>query len=276
MAVFRALKQTPGAFLRNPVIALPMIAIVLLQAPTFATEFLDPSLAIVLSLGVSVVFVFLMPFFQGGIIGMADEALDGSTSIGSFLEAGTSNYVSIFGAYLLLLAINVVLGVGAFVVFFLGIGAAYLGGDAALGGSSLIILGVFGLLFGIAFLLFTVFVQFYPQAIVIDGHGAIGGLKRSIGVVRRNFLATVGYSLLAGAIGIGFGLFAAVLSVFASPTSMAMLTSETPPLSWIVPVGIVGGILTVVLGTLLAIFAVAFYRAITTEGDAQNRPAPEL
>ena len=276
MAVLKALKRSPGAFWRNPVIALPMIALVLLQTPSFAAEFLDPFLAMVLSVGISVIFVFVLPYFQGGIIGMADEALDESTSIGTFHAAGTSNYLSIFGAYLLLIAINVVLGIGMVLVFFFGLGAAYFGDNAGIGGASFVVLAVFGVLVALGYLLFNFFIQFYPQSIVIDDYGAIGGLKHSLGVVRRNVLATFGYSLVAAVIGIGFGVFAGVISVFASPNSMATLATETPPLTWFIAFGVVGGILTVILGTFMAIFSVSFYRAITDDDGNQSRPTPEL
>ena len=274
MAVLKALKQTPGTFWRNPVIALPMIAVVLLQAPTFAAEFLDPFVAVALSLGVSVVFLFLIPFFQGGIIGMANEALDTSTSMGTFFSEGRSNYVSIFGAYLFLIAINIVFGIIAFFLFFFGIVAAYPG--ASDGGSTLSILlpAAIGLLVGLGYLLFNFFVQFYSQAIVIDDYSAIGGLKHSIGVVRQNLLSTFGYSLLAGSIGIGFGIFAAVISVFASPTSMATVATETLPLSWYIGFGLGGGVLTVLFGSLMTIFAVAFYKIIA--GSAANQQHPEV
>jgi hypothetical protein len=276
MAVLKALRQTPGAFWRNPVIAIPMIALMLLQAPSFATEFVDPFVAVAISVAISVVYIFLIPFFQGGIIGMADEALDGSTSLGTFMAAGKSNYLSIFGAYLLLIAVNAVFGIAVFFAFFLGIGAAYIGGNGGGGGTSFIIVAAIGLIVVLGYLLFNFFIQFYSQAIVIDANGAVDGLKRSISIVRRNLLSTFGYSLLAGAIGIGFGVFVGVLSAFASPTSMATLTPETPPLTWLIGIGIIGGALTVLLGTFLAIFAVAFYRTISTDRTSQSRPSPEL
>ena len=276
MAVLKALKRTPGAFWRNPVIVLPMVALMLLQAPTFATEFLDPFVAVVLSIGASVMFVFLLPLFQGGIIGMADEAIDGSTSLGTFMTAGKSNYVSIFGAYLLLIGVNAVFGIAVFVAIFFGIGAAYFGGNGNGGGASLVIVAVIGLIAVFGYLLFNFFVQFYSQAIVLDGHGAIGGLKRSIGVVRQNILGTFGYSLIAAGIGIGVGSVVGVLSVFASPTSMDTVITETPPLTWLIGIGILGGVLTVVLGAFLAIYSVAFYRTISADGPSQSRPSPEL
>lgn len=276
MAVLKALKRTPSAFWRNPVIALPMIALVLLQTPSFAAEFLDPFLAMALSLSLSVVFVFLVPYFQGGVIGMADEALNGPTSMGTFFSAGKSNYVSIFGAYLMLIAINIVLGIGILLVFFLGLGAAYIGGNGGGGGAGFVILAVFGVLVALGYLLFNFFIQFYPQSIVLDDYGAIGGLKHSIGVVRQNILSTFGYSLVAGAIGIGFGMFAGVISVLASPNSMATLTTETPPLTWFIAFGIIGGILTVIVGTFMAIFSVSFYRSITEGDGSQLHPTPEL
>ena len=274
MAVLKAIKQTPGTFVRNPAIALPMLVLVLLQAPTFAAEFLDPPVALAISLGISVVFIFLTPFFQAGMIGMADEAIRDSTSIGTFVSEGKSNYVSIFGAYLLLIGINIVFGIIAFFVFFLGIGASYLGSTGGAGEPSILLPAAIGLLAGLGYLLFNFFIQFYAQAIVIDDYSAVSGLKHSIGVVRQNILSTFGYSLLAGAIGIGFGIFAAVISVFASPASMATIATETPPLSWYIGFGLGGGVLTVLFGSLMTIFSVAFYKAIA--GSSGNRHNPDV
>ena len=276
MAVLKALKQTPGAFWRNPVIALPMAALVLLQAPTFAAEFLDPPVALAISVGISVVFIFLTPFFQAGMIGMSEEALRDSTSIGTFFSEGKSNYVSIFGAYLLLIGVNIVFGIIAFFIFFLGIGASYLSSTGGAGEPSLLLPAAIGLLAGLGYLLFSFFIQFYAQAIVIDDYRAVGGLKHSIGVVRHNLLSTFGYSLLAGVIGIGFGIIAAVISVFASPTSMATIATETPPLSWYIAFGLGGGVLTVLFGSLMTIFSVAFYRAIVGSADTRQRSEVDL
>ena len=262
MAVLNALKESPGALWRNPVLIVPILALVILQAPMFASEFIDPIMAALISVGLSLVFVVLMPFFQGGIIGMADEALSGKTTLRTFFSAGKSNYISLFGAYLLILAINVVLGIGFVLFMFLGLGAAYLGGDGTSAVPILVVAGG-GLLLALFYFLFTFFIQFYSQAIVLDGVGAIDGIQRSYTVVRNNLAATFGYSILVGVIGGIFGLFISVISILASPPALAAMEIPTLPLEWLVGFAGFGGVLTLVIGTFLAIYSVSFYEAIT-------------
>ena len=265
MAVLKALKQSPGALWRNPVLLVPILILVLFQAPMFATEFIDPILAAVLSVGFSLVFVVLMPFFQGGIIGMAEEALSGKTSLRTFFGAGKSNYISIFGAYLLILAINVVIWFGFVLFMFFGVGAAYLSGDGTSAAPILVVAGG-GLLLALLFFLFIFFIQFYSQAIVLDGVGAIDGIKRSYSVVRSNLLATFGYSILVGIIGGIFGLFISVISILVSPRALTAMDLPTLPLEWLLGFAGIGAVLTLVIGTFLAIYSVSFYETVTERG----------
>ena len=262
MAVLTALRRTPGALQRNPVLFVPVLVVMLFQIPQLVLQTINPLLASVASLGISLVFIVVIPFIQGGLIGMADEALDGRTSLDRFVSEGKSNYVSLLVAYLVLLAINFAIGIVGFI-------AALFGGVALLanggGGPRTAVLAVIGVIVGLlvlAYLVVVFFIQFYGQAIVIDDLGAVDGLKHSFAVVRRNLVSTLGYSVLVGILGgLAGGVFAVAL-MLVSPQSTTVLS--LPQLSVVGTVGV--ALLIVVLGTLFGgffgVYSVAFYRTI--------------
>jgi hypothetical protein len=264
MAVLNALRRTPGALQRNPVLFVPVLVIMLFQVPQLVLQSINPLLASVVSLGLSLVFIFVMPFFQAGIIGMADEALDGQTSLESFLREGKANYVSVLVAYLVLVAVNFAIGFAAFVMA-IPIGFAVFSDlQGGVGVAVLAIAGLIALLVGLAYLLFIFFIQFYVQAIVIDDLGAVDGLKHSYAVVRRNLLNAFGYSVLVGVLGgLAGGVFA-IASMLVSPQSTTVLS--LPQLSVVATVGV--ALLIVVFGALFGeffgVYSVVFYRTINS------------
>ncbi|RJX48386.1 DUF7847 domain-containing protein [Halonotius pteroides] len=71
----------------------------LLQLPQLLVPTTSPLLATAVSVRVSGLLLFVLPFYQGGIIGMADDARTGTTSIGTLIAAGESNYVSLLLSY---------------------------------------------------------------------------------------------------------------------------------------------------------------------------------
>lgn len=278
MAVLRALKRTPDALVRNPVVFVPVVVLMLLQAPQFLVQTVDPLLASLVSLLASVLFIFVIPFFQGGMLGMADEALAARTSLGTFVQSGKDHYVSLLVVYLLLFAINLALGfVAFFAAVFLGVGLLSAGGESV-GIAFLAVFGIVVALVVLLYLLVVFFVQFYAQAIVVDEFGAIDGLKHSVSVVRSNLLSTLGFSVVvvvfSGGLGAGFGL----VSLLASPAPAA---PGAPELS--LTVALLFGVLFIVFGTLFtaffAIYSVAFYREIrpastTSAGETARGTVP--
>lgn len=262
MAVLSALRRTPGALQRNPVLFVPVLVIVLFQVPQLVLQSINPLLASVVSLGLSLVFILVLPFFQAGIIGMADEALDERTSLKSFIREGKDNYVSVLVAYLVLVAVNFAIGFAVFITA-IPIGFAVfsdLGGGVGI--AVLVIAGLIALIIGLAYLLFIFFIQFYGQAIVIDNLGAVDGLKHSYAVVRRNLVSTLGYSVLVGVLGgLAGGVFA-IASMLVSPQSTTIL-----PLPQLSVVGTVGvalliGVFGALFGGFFGVYSVVFYRTI--------------
>ena len=265
MAVLRALRQTPRALARNPVVFVPVLALLVLQVPQFVLQSVSPLLGVVASLGLSLVFLIAVPFFQAGMVGIADEALDGRTSLKAFVDAGKSNYLSLLVAYLALIAINFVLGTIGFVAALSG-GVFFFdgGGLASIPTSVLVVVGVALALVTLAYLAVVFLVQFYGQAIVVDGFDAVDGLKHSVKVVRRNLASTLGYTVLVTVLGGVAGLVFGIAGALTSPGAMAGTTAQfTEPSLGVV---VAGAALVAVFGTafggFFSVYSVAFYRAI--------------
>lgn len=266
MVVLQALRRSPSALARVPALVVPALVLFLFQAPQMALQSTNPVLATALSLGASLLMLVFVPFFQGGMIGMADEALDGRSSLGAFLAHGKANYVQILVAYLLVLAVNFVLGGALFAVGF----GALLSGAFDAGTLTLAVLGVVGLLVVLAYLLVAFVIQFYAQAIVIDGYSAVDALKHSYGVVRSNLRATLGYTLVAMVVGGGLGLAFGGLSLLTTPEAAAY---GLPVLSTgaQVGVGLVAAIVGAVFSAFLLVYSVSFYRLVDGPRDATER-----
>lgn len=262
MVVIDALRETPGSLARNPVVFVPVFVLMLTQVPQLLLQSVNPILAGVASLGISLLFVLVVPFFQGGLVAMANEALDGRTSLDRFRSAGRDHYVSLLVAYLLVLGVNFVVGFVAFLVAIVG-GVALFAGN---GGASLAVLAVVGvvvLLFVLAYLVVLFFVQFYGHAIVLDDLGAVDGLKHSVGVVRANLASTLGYSVLVGVLGLLAGGVFSVASILASPrTTAPMVAIPEPSLAAVAAVSLVVVLLGTLFGGFFGVYSVAFYRRI--------------
>ncbi|WP_313692297.1 hypothetical protein [Halorarum halobium] len=258
MAVIKALRRSPGALLGTPGLVVPAIVLFLFQVPQLVLQSSHPLLASLVSLGGSLLLLVFVPFFQGGMVGMADEALDGRSSLGTFLAAGKANYLQILIAYVLILVVNAVLGGILFVAGF----GALLSGVLELGTAALAVLGIVAAVVALVYLLIAFFIQFYAQAIVLEGDSAIEGLKRSYGVVRSNLLATAGYMVVAflvsGVLGVVFG----GLSLLTTPETATTLGLPALSTGAILAVALAMTVVGAAISAFLLVYSVAFYRLI--------------
>ncbi|SEH61809.1 hypothetical protein SAMN05192561_11344 [Halopenitus malekzadehii] len=265
MAALRSLRPAVGALTRNPILIVLVGLYGLVQLPQFALQQSQPLVAAAVSLGLTGLLILFVPFFQGGIISMADEALAGRTGLDAFIAAGKANYVSLLVAYLAVFAINLVFGFVAFVAGFVLVlfgGAGIASGSPELGLATLAIVAIVGLLFVLVYLIVNFAIQFYAHAIVLDDADIIAGFKRSVGLVRRNLLGVLGYTavLIAGSLVIG-GV-SSVASLLLSPGPSALpLPEASLPLLVVAAVVYVGTI--AVGGAFYAAYSVAFYRSIS-------------
>lgn len=127
MAALQSLSPAVRNCIANPVLVIVAAAFALLQMPQLLVQQPEaPLLAAGVSLLMSGLLLVVLPFYQGGILGMADEARNADTSLSTFLAVGKTNYVSLLLAYLLLIALIIGLGIVAVGVLILGgIGRAH-------------------------------------------------------------------------------------------------------------------------------------------------------
>ena len=268
MAAIRSLRPALGSLVGNPIIVLVAAVYGLLQLPQLLVPTTQPLLSIAVSLVMSGLIVLFLPFYQGGILGMADDARTGPTTLNAFIQAGKSNYISLLLAYFAVLAVAAVFGVSVFIAAFVG-GVGIVAGSGQPSPAILAMLAAGGLLIGVAYLAAMIAIQFYGHEIVLNDAGVADGFVRSLGLVRENVLSVIGYSLLlfVGG-GVGGGL-AAAASVLLSP--QPPLESMLPELSLPIMIGaaVVSVLATGLLGAFYATYSVNFYRELT--GSSKTR-----
>lgn len=256
MGAISAAREALSAVKRNPVIIAVTLLIGILQIPQLITQYLDSLVALAVGAIVSLAFLLFFPFYFGGIIGMASEALQGKTSFQTFLREGRANYASMFGAYVLLIVLMVVYLIVLVVAGGVGGVLAFSAGSAGIGTGSFLITAAIVLLLFLLLFGFIFFTQFFGQAIVLDDRSATGGFRGSISAVRGNKLSTLGYMVLilifsavAGALG---GVIGALPAIMGTQNVFVI----------IVVLSVVLALVTGVLGAFTTTYGVAFYKQI--------------
>lgn len=262
MSIIQSLKRTPGAITRNPVLVVPVAAYLLLQAPQLLSGRADPALQSALSMAWSLVTVVVMPFYVSGLFTMADEALDGTTSLGSFVHGGKRHYVQFLIAYVVLMAINIGIGLAFGVVVAVAAVVVFSGGGLA--GTGPLALAAVGFVVGVialAYLAVNFLLQFYGQAVVIDDDDGVDALKRSAALVRGDPVSALGFALLRGAISLVGTLPLVAVTLSVTPEISAVLPVPTLSTASLVAVGVGGYVLSVAASTVTSTYSVSFYRA---------------
>lgn len=275
MRPLNALQRALRTAVREPIVLGVAALVALLQVPVLLSQLLPPLYAAVASLVTNLLVLLLSPFTQGGMLGLADSALDGRGDLGTFLAKGREHYVSLFAAYLLVFAVTVALAVATlvlFLVFGVGLGAVAASssgvpGVAIPGGTSLlglVFLGVVALI-ALAYFLAFMFVQFYGQAIVVDGYSAADSFKRSAGLVRQHFVSTLGYTLLTALIGGTLGLVIGGTSALVSGQTLDALGISVSSVPLIAGLLVFVVVLSTLTSAFTSLYSVAFYRDLTPE-----------
>lgn len=260
MTALGALRRVPGVLRRNPVLFVPVLALVAIQLPALALQRSDPLLSTVVSFLVSVVSLVVVPFVHAGLVGMVDEALDGRTSLDTFRWSGRANYVSTLAATVLLVVVALGLGILAFLGTLLGFVVLLGTGNDA--GHLFLLAVALSLLGFVGFLVVLFFVQFFAQAIVVDDRDAVGGLERSVELVREHLRSTLAYSLLVGAGWLVVGVVFASATVLLAPAGSVGFRAPLQFGSGLVALLGILALVATLAGGIYATYSVAFYRAL--------------
>lgn len=156
--------------------------------------------------------VVVTPIALAGMIAMANAAATDSASFGDFTDGIGDHSTTLMGAFALLYVVWMVIGMVFFVAaLFVGFGVLSAGAASsdpggavgALGGTFLLVVGVFALLF----LLVAIVTQFLDVAVVVGEADATGSFGESIELVTSGPLSVVGYSILRGVVAlVGIGV----------------------------------------------------------------------
>ncbi|WP_449404974.1 DUF7847 domain-containing protein [Halopenitus malekzadehii] len=198
------------------------------------------------------------------------------TSLGRFWKHTKSAYGSVLLAYLavsgVLFGFSLLFSFGTLIAaFVVGMGGGGLPLTIGLAlAFSLIILAFLSLLFAI---------HFYAHAIVIEGEGPVGGLSRSVHVVRHNLRTVGGYGILSLVVGGLFGVGYALLMSFIIPTpSVPGQPAPTPDLGPALIGTFASVVGTTVFMAFFVVFTVIFYRELVGINDSpaqQSTSTPE-
>ncbi len=199
--------------------------------------------------------MLLRAFARAAVIGMADEGLrTGKMSLATGWRAAKIHGFNVFWALVLVGVIIILLLAAGFMPFFIG---ALLG----LGDTLLLAFGFVGLLFGIiATVLFHVLTLFTPQAVVLNGKGAVEGIKGSIRFVKANPFDVIIYIAVVAGISIAVGML-----TFGAFLPISILSGESSFLR--VAMEISQNMISVVIGLLLA----PYYETVKTAMVAETR-----
>jgi len=307
MPAVDALQTALSTLARAPILFVGGLASALIVLPQTAAQLAGVPLA---PTALQVLTYFITPLFLAGVLGMAHEALDGDTSLGTLVDRGRDRYVSMLLANIFETAIVFAFGllfaiVGIVVAITVFGTAAAAEGAAAIGGvgvaTVLFVVVVFGLL-ALAFVVVMFFLQFYPVAVVVEDAGPVDAFTRSYGVVRSNLLSTLGYSVITVVVGFLTSLPLTGFVIYRTLTSLESMQGGPPtggapagggfgagaaPQLFSLPEVIGISLLSLVLSTLITTFvrtyAVAFFTRHTESpgagdedgGDRDAGSAPE-
>ncbi|WP_440990117.1 DUF7847 domain-containing protein [Haloarchaeobius baliensis] len=229
MGAISSAKHAGSTLARNPILFLVATVFAVVQLPQILLQW--TGLPFVASL-FNLVTVVVVPFLIGGIYGMAEEGLDGTTSVDTFWRAGRENYVSLLvAAIFFALVVFVVVFVAVVVLVFvtlLSVGAAGLEGGVS--PAALVVPGLVGLALFVLYLATVVFLQFYEAAIVVDDADVLDSLKESYRFVRGNLLSTIGFTVVRWTPGVLTSLLTAyfvVASIGVDLQNVEALEAET-------------------------------------------------
>jgi hypothetical protein len=229
MGAISAAKHAGSTLARNPILFLVATAFAIVQLPQILLQW--SGLPLVASL-FNIATVVVVPFLIGGIYGMAEEGLDGTTSFTTFLRAGRENFVSLLvAAIFFALAAFVVAFVAVLVLVFVTVLTVGVSGvQGGVSPAALIIPGLVGLAFFVLYLATVVLLQFYEAAIVVDDADVLDSFKRSYRFVRGNLLSTIGFTVVRWTPGLLTSLLTAyfvVTSIGIDPADPESIEPET-------------------------------------------------
>ncbi len=253
MVVIDAFTESIDAVRNNPILVAVPILLVLAMVPFWIGAAIGQLLFFIFSFFWMLLSIVFFTYAIGGFLGMCDEALDGSTSLSTFLDAGKANFVDVF-------VIALVSWVGLFMITVVAqlFGSIALIGAIDSGSSESFATFIMSIILAYWFLiaLYTIFgfiFQFVYAAAVVDDSAVGTAFSRSYQVVKNNILDTIGYNIVGGIV--------YFVSVIGTLFIISLVLSQVDPSLVLVLFALLVTLLVAaVVVPILSTFHVAFYR----------------
>ncbi|WP_330633047.1 DUF7847 domain-containing protein [Halocatena halophila] len=253
MVVIDAFTESIDAVRNNPILVAVPILLVLAMIPFGIVAAIGQIIFFIFSFFWMLLNIAFFTYAIGGLLGMCNEALDGSTSLSTFLDEGKANFVDVF----------VIALVSWVVLFAISVMAQLFGSIALLGtldsGSSesfvtfiMSMILAYWFIVGL-YMIFGFIFQFVYAATVVDDSSVGSSFSRSYRVVKNNILSTIGYDIVGGIVYF-VSMIGTVLVV-----SLVMSQVDPSPLLALFAF-LVTLLIAAVVVPVLSTFHIAFYR----------------
>ena len=194
-----ALSSFPRALklaLTQPALLIPALIYALLALPQMLMQFFKSGTSFT-AVAADVAYVLLLwlisPFFTGGLLSTAAQALEGGVDLTTFFQNAKR-------VYLYLLLAVVIYGLAMFIGLFLLVVVGFLLAAAAKlvfsSGFAIAFALVFVVLGGVVLLVVMLMLSFYDVGVAIEGLDPVQTFKNSFRFVKSHFASVIGFLLL--------------------------------------------------------------------------------
>lgn len=206
-----------------------------------------PGVAIA-SLLASIVFILASIFMQGGSLAVVrDYIKEGKMKLGSFASYGLKYYIRLLGLGILIVLIVVIIAL---------IAALIIAATAPLNNMiATIIASIIAIAIGLAGIYLVLLLVMAPYSLVCDNTGVIEAIKKSMGVVKKNFMKVLLLLVLLVLIAIGIGVLIGIVTGIATVAMPAKVGQ--------IVIGIVNSLFNGYLGVVMMAAFMGYYLALS-------------
>ena len=270
MKVLEAIKKGFGAANKNMLLVLvlfvfnlvwnminvaimPQAAMPAPGAAEAATPPAIPPQTAIMAMGISLLFILVSVFMQGGSLGVVKEYIkECKARLAGFASYGAKYYLRLLGLCILIILLVLVVAL---------IAALIVAATAPLNNVVVtVIAAVIAIAVGLVGIYFILLLVMSPYALVCDDAGIIGSMKNSMKAVQKAFWKVLMLLVMLVLISIGIGFLIGIAA--------GLLTVALPAKAGQVVIGVINSLFNGYLGVVMMAAFMAYYLAIKDKATA--------
>ena len=212
-----------------------------------------PPQVAVMALIVSVIFILISIFMQGGALGtVKDYIKEGKAKLGAFISYGAKYYLRLLGLGILIILLVLIIAL---------IAALIIAATAPLNNVVVtVIASVIAVAIGLVGIYFVLLLVMSPYSLICDDAGVIGSMKNSLKAVGKSFWKVALLLILLVLIAIGVGFLIGIAA--------GLLTVALPAKAGMIVIGVVNSLFNGYLGVVMMAAFMAYYIALRDRSAA--------